>query len=166
MNVWSRKLNIFAICSGLRKITYQAHWCCHGFRMYLHISLQIPRADCELRCHPQIWLLWALGFVERFCSLIAKATCCHANITNRDSFPEFKANWFTIFCHILAFSWWKLWNRISSINSILYNSLDVIHSLDSEFFEERYNMIALTARTGLGCITVSRPALCDRQTQM
>lgn len=69
---------------------------------------QTARADCELRCHHQIWQVWALGFVKRFCSLIAKATCCHANSISSNVFSsEFKASWFTFSFHILAFFWWK-----------------------------------------------------------
>lgn len=35
---------------------------------------QIARADCEPRCHHQTWLVWGLGFVKWFCSLVAT---CH-----------------------------------------------------------------------------------------
>lgn len=122
---------------------------------------QTARADCELRCHHQIWQVWALGFVKRFCSLIAKATCCHANSISSNVYSsEFKASWFTFSFHILAFFWkWIVHPAMDTCHCYLY--FGVLEICDGE-----YNMTTMTVFQGLGCITVSCPALCLRCTQI
>lgn len=123
---------------------------------------QTARADCELRCHHQIWQVWALGFVKRFCSLIAKATCCHANSISSNVFSsEFKTSWFTFSFYILAFFWWKWIGHPAMDTCHCYLYFGVL-----EICEGECNMTTMTVFQGLGSITVSCPALCLRCTQI
>lgn len=144
MNVWSRKLNIFAICSGLN---------------FFYTS--VCRFPEQIVNRFGYFKLWDLS--KDFVHLLQKQLVVMQTSPTISLSQSSKriGSQFTL-------TFWRFPDGSCEIVLIAYCitvlMLFIVWTL--EFFEERYNMIALTARRGSGCITVSRPALCHRQTQM
>lgn len=146
--MWSRKLNIFAICSGLN---------------FCYTS--VCRFPEQIVNRFGYFKLWDLS--KDFVHLLQKQLVVmqtSPTISLSQSSKRIGSQFSLTFWGFPDGSCEIGYPVLKACSCITALMLFIVWTL--EFFEERCNMIALTARRGSGCITVSRPALCHRQTQM